>query len=409
MTGTARGAMPDLVVATVAAKSFLPCARVLARSLREQHPGLPLHVLLADEVEGCFDPAREPFETIGLEALGIADPRRFRFQYTRRELAIALKAFLLDHLLDRGWRRVLYLDADVLVTGDLSPVFDALARHSVLLTPHLLDPLAGAAGGERELQVLRAGAFNNGVLGVAARPEARRLLVWWRERLAVACRLAPAQGLHHDQRWMDLAPALFEGVHVLRDVGVNVGYWNLPERRLESQEGGYLCAGSPLRLFHFSGFDPRVPDRLSRHASATPAEMGGPVEELCRRYARELGAAGWEASRSWPYAYGCFSDGTPIPSLAREVYLALGDDVSRFGDPFDASAPGSFAAWLRQPEATIGGGPPGLPRLWVAVLERRPDVRGAFPDARGADRARFLAWAAGTGAREHGIAASLLP
>ena len=36
-----------------------------------------------------------------------------------------------------------------------------------------------------------------------------------------------AFGVYTDQRWCDLVPALFDGVKVLRDPGLNVASWNL--------------------------------------------------------------------------------------------------------------------------------------------------------------------------------------
>ena len=54
---------------TIAAKARLPSARVVARSFAEHHPGVPCFVLLADEVEGCFDPAAEPYDLLGLDVL----------------------------------------------------------------------------------------------------------------------------------------------------------------------------------------------------------------------------------------------------------------------------------------------------------------------------------------------------
>lgn len=409
MTASRVEGVADLAVATVAAKSYLPFARVLARSFRARHPGIPLIALLADRVEDCFDAAREPFDLVDLDAVGIPGLRHFLFRYKRREMAVAVKPFLLDHLLDRGYRRVLYLDADLWVLDDLTPVFAALAEHPILLTPHLLEPLAGADAAGRELEILRAGTFNNGVLGVAAHSEARRYLAWWRERLLWDCRLAPAEGFHHDQRWNDLAPALFEGVRVLRDPGVNVAYWNLRERPVERRGDRFEAAGRPLRLFHFSGFDPHRPERLSLHLPAGEDDATGAVGELCRSYAAELEAAEWAASRSWPYAFGCFEDGTPIPDVAREIYREQADAAQRFGDPFASAGAESFAAWVGRPEERAGAPVPALSRLWAGVLARRPDVRAAYPDPTGADRAGFLRWAHSSGAREHGIPARFLP
>jgi hypothetical protein len=98
----------------------------------------------------------------------------------------------------------------------------------------------------------------------------------------------------------------------------------------------------------------------------------------------------------WPYAYGRFLDGVPIPPIARAIYRELGPGAARFGDPFDRTARNGFGAWLGEP---IDGTP--ITRLWHAVLDQREDVKDAFPDPFGADRESFLRWTAESGAREH--------
>lgn len=405
MSAGAGRARPDLAVATVAAKSYLPFARVLARSFRERHPQVPFFLLLADEPQGCFDPAAEPFEMVRLADVGIPRLRRFLFQYTRREVAVALKAYLLGHLLERGFRRALFLDADVWVTGDLVPLFAALERSAILLTPHLLAPLDGPAAARRELAIVRAGSLNAGLVGVADDPDARRFLGWWQERLATHCRLAPRQGLHHDQGWLALVAGGFRGVEIVRDPGANVAYWNLAERGLDLVDGEPRVQGQTVRFLHFSGFDPDRPERLTRHSNEPAPPRPAAVVELCRRYAEALAAAGWRESRSWPYAYGKFDDGSAIPEVARSLYRGLGEGAEAFGDPFATAAAGCFADWLVPSDARALARTP----LWAALLERRPDVRAVFPDPAGADRGGFLRWARSSGAREHGLAARFLP
>jgi hypothetical protein len=56
--------MHRVVVCTVVAKSYLSHARVLARSLKQHHPEIPFVTLLADEIDGYFHPAFEPFRLI---------------------------------------------------------------------------------------------------------------------------------------------------------------------------------------------------------------------------------------------------------------------------------------------------------------------------------------------------------
>ena len=51
---------------------------------------MPFFVLLADEVDGRFDPAAEPYELIGLDALDLPDLRTRCFRYEREQLSYPL-------------------------------------------------------------------------------------------------------------------------------------------------------------------------------------------------------------------------------------------------------------------------------------------------------------------------------
>ena len=59
-----------------------------------------------------------------------------------------------------------------------------------------------------ETDILIAGSFNLGFVGLAAGAETDWLLDWWAERLETDCRVAPERGYFVDQRWMDFAPGL---------------------------------------------------------------------------------------------------------------------------------------------------------------------------------------------------------
>src|SRR5689334_23115851 len=102
------------VGATIVAKSYLSFARALARSFREHHPDVPFVVLLADEVDGYFDPDREPFELIPLSALAIDQIERIRFQYAQQPLTYAVTPFLLAHLIGRGHSKVIFIKQESL-------------------------------------------------------------------------------------------------------------------------------------------------------------------------------------------------------------------------------------------------------------------------------------------------------
>jgi hypothetical protein len=287
---------------------------------------------------------------------------------------------------------VIFFKQEGLVTGDHAPVFELLERHPIVLTPHLLEPLVGSDAPGRELNILQSGVFNIGMLGVSESPTSHRFLEWWKDRVYDHCRHAVAEGMHYEQRWIDLAPALFEGVLVLRDPGGNVGHWNLPER-----------SGVAGRLFRFSGFDPDDPAWPTRHSRRVSMEEIGPAAAMFARYASMLDDAGYQTTRHWPYAFASFDNGVPIPDVARQIYLTLGDAVEELGDPFRTAERSSYFHWLNR---SIDG---SLSRLWNAVYQQRPDVQRAFPDVSGLHRHAFLEWIVRSGLREHSIAESFAP
>ena len=396
--------MDDLAACTIAAKPMLASARVVARSFRRHHPGVPFHLLLADEPDGLeHEHDREgDGELIMLGALDLPEPERFRFRYAREPLSYAVTPYLLEHLLDRGYERVLFIKQESLVVGDLTPVAETLHHAAIALTPHLLSPLDGPGAAERERVILLSGVFNLGFLGISDRPAARAFLTWWRDRVEEHCLLAVDRGMHYEQRWADLVPGLFPDVAIVRDPGANVGHWSLPERRIAVAGDAVTVDGLPCRLFRLSGYDPDRPDAVTRYHDRLRTTDVGDAARLFERYREELADAGHATTRHLPYAYSRFDNGVEIPADARRSYLELGDAARRFGDPFATAGPGSFWSWLT---STDGAGP--LTRLWASVHARRADLRDAYPDPAGRDRDAFADWIADHGRAEHAIPAEL--
>ncbi|MFL5844070.1 MAG: hypothetical protein ACJ762_05190 [Solirubrobacteraceae bacterium] len=393
-----------LCAATVAAKDHLAHARVVAASFRRHHPDVPFYVLLADEVQDCFEPEREPFTLIELDELEAPEPGLMRFRYPKQPLSYALTPWLIAELFTRGYERVMFIKQESLVLGSLAPEFDRLATDDILLTPHLLAPIEGPERSARERNVILAGAYNVGLLGVAARASGRAMLAWWKRRLEHHCLHAVGEGMHYEQRWSALLPAMFDSVGILRDPGLNVGHWNVEERDLLVDGDHVTALGRPCRLVRFSGYRPEDPDRVTRYDDRRAVHELGQAAELFERFRSALLGAGHEAAAEWPYAFGTFADGLPIPDLARELHLEGRDESAGLGDPF-ATGAGSFRSWLREPSADR----PGVPRLLDAIYDRRPDVRAAYPRALepgGLDE--LLGWFLNTGAGEHGIDPRLL-
>ncbi|MBC8078374.1 MAG: hypothetical protein H7Y32_20010 [Chloroflexales bacterium] len=397
--------MSRLTAGTIVAKRYLAFARVLAQSFQQFHPGIPFFVLLADQPEGCFDPRNEPFHLLTLADLALPGAERLCFRYQQQELSYALTPFLLRYLLDQGFDAAAFFKQESLVLDSLAPILALLDRRAIVLTPHLLAPLSAGDVVRRELNILLSGLYNDGFIGVASQPEARRFLNWWQDRLAEHCRHAVSEGMHYEQRWLDLVPGYFDSVHIVRDPGFNIGHWNLPERQLLFDGERAQIDGQACRFMRFSGFDPDQPQALTRYNAHLSLASIGPATALVTRYHTLLEAAGYQETSAWPYAYGRFDNGVPIPDAARRLYARLGAQHDAFGDPFDSAGRTSFFAWLQQ-NADLPADPAApISHLWHDIYQQRADLQAAFPDLAGADRHAFVEWVATRGVHEYAVPA----
>lgn len=388
---------------TIVSNNYLAYARVFASSFLEHHPQGSVWVLIADRRDPEIDYAAEPFEVLFADQLGIPAFENFAFRYSILELNTAVKPYLLDHILtEHRVPALCYFDPDILVTGDLRPLYSHLRDSDLLLTPHILEPIDDDLS-PSESSFLLSGIYNLGFVGFSAQPAARRFLEWWQQRLYDQCLHQVEKGLFVDQRWMDFGPAFVERATILRDPGYNVAYWNLMHRRLESDGRGWTIDGLPLHFFHFSGFQIDRPEAISKYQDRYRLTDRPDLHEIFDLYREKLLAAQIQHLGGRPYGYGRFSDGTAIPDLARQVLRRVDPIGSRWPDPFAADGRGSFRAWLAAPQPSARGA--ALPRIAHLLWDQRPDVQQAFPDPAGADADRFTRWFVDEARRTPGLAA----
>jgi hypothetical protein len=310
---------------TVATHAYIAHARVLAESFLEHNPGSRFWVLIVDDSGRVLEYDDELFEVLTPEQVGLdqAELHRRATMYTTQALSCSLKPVLLLALLARAPGPVVYLDADSCVYAGLRPLADACEAHSLVLSPHLLDPYPLAGLDSAEQVILRVGVFNGGLLGIG--PGAEQALRWWSARTARRCIFDERLGLVFDQTWLTLMPLLFERHHVLRDRACNVAGWNLHTRDVEWEGDLPLIDGAPLKHFHFAGsFDPEHPETITpiEHLASWWAklEQRPGAARLAHEYAQRLIAHGYREARSSTPLHDLMPDGTPIALWMRESY-----------------------------------------------------------------------------------------
>jgi glycosyltransferase involved in cell wall biosynthesis/SAM-dependent methyltransferase len=396
-------------VCTIIARNYVAHARVLAESLQKVHPDGTCTVLVIDDPNGYIDAAEEPFELLSIDEIGLADPARMAASYDIMELSTSVKPWLLRHLLERqGVDSVIYLDPDIQIFDSLEEVVERALRHDVVLTPHFTAPLPRDGGKPSEEDILIAGSYNLGFIALGSGQTAHALLDWWSERLENHCLNEPEQGRFVDQRWIDLAPGLWPGIDVLRDTAFNVAYWNLPTRSLEDDGGGgYRVDGEPLHFFHFSGFDPRRPTDLSKHQSRIDVVANPALARICRDYAAQLLAHGFEEASGWPYGWETMAGGVKLDAAARRVFRDAAEIGSITNSVFTQKGADRFVGYLREAESG-GRAKGGVNRYAKALWDSRPDFRRALPNIDGENDPAFVSWLHAT-APDTGISAELLP
>ena len=283
-----------IAIATVATTSYLPWATALAGSAAAACPDAERALLWVDapatvELEDAATRFGFNRVIVAQELAAAETLARMRARYSARELCFALKPLLLRKMLDSGFAATIYFDADVFVYRELGAILETLGNNSIALTPHITEPLPDDDRLPRDFTILRAGAFNGGFIGVRDTPEARRFLDWWAERESRYGYVDLLHGWGGDQKWCDMVPALFDGVAVLKNPGYNVAYWNLPSRPLSEVQGRLFAGGEPLVFFHFSGFDPKRPEMLSKFQDRIDPSHDPLLSRLLARYASELG------------------------------------------------------------------------------------------------------------------------
>src|SRR5262249_14048885 len=159
--------------------------------------------------------------------------------------------------------------------------------------------------------------FNLGFLGLKPSPEGLRFARWWRDRLERFCVVDVPNGLFTDQRWMDLVPAFFQEIAVIRHPGCNVATWNLTHRRVEGDfKSGFTVTGEPAVFSHFSGSASGAQEiMLTRYGGRRPAAY-----RLRRWYMAETERAEDRRLTGYPWAFGFFRNGEPISTEQRRVY-----------------------------------------------------------------------------------------
>lgn len=337
-----------MVISTICTASHLPKAACLANSLRETQPTHRSLVCLVERDRSALHPEVDVFSKVTLVSeLGIIDFSSFLFQYSALEACMAVKAKILLWAMESfpEEQYFVYLDSDIMAYSRFEELEYVMKRADIVLTPHHVtgeEPFEGVP--ENVVRTLMCGIFNSGFVALRRSDNAIQFLRWWNKQLERFCYKDLSIGLYFEQRWLELAPSLFE-ITILREPGYNVANWNIAQRRLTAVQdsSGCLVQGKPLRFFHFSLLE------TGRDLYYFKKYLGpdNPLFGMRNDYVRAIQALDKSdlSKRSWSYA--SFHSGERIDYETRQRYRSDPVHMQNIPDPFNESNSSIAAAQAR--------------------------------------------------------------
>jgi hypothetical protein len=232
-------------------RNYLTRAVALHQSLVRHSPPFTLWALCLDEdaYQAVSALNVESLRPLRLTDLEQADPALLDAKKNRSTveyyftLSPALPWFLLARMPDID--SITYLDSDLLFYSSPQPVFDELARGSVVIVPHRYPP--------HLLELAKYGTYNVALLTFRNDAAGRAVLSHWREQCLAWCYDRVEDGKFADQGYLDSWPAL-PGVRVIEHLGVDLAPWNFMQYDIDVKADPPTVNGQPLVFYHFQGF-----------------------------------------------------------------------------------------------------------------------------------------------------------
>ncbi len=223
---------------TIITANYLPFAKVLHQSLEKQVPGTSLQVLIVGEHSSS---STGNFIVHSVDSL--SGSTHFNALYKKyghtnvHNFRWALKPVFIGYLLEKGFSKVIYVDADLYFVNNFDFLFDELDKNNILLTPHWanMDPVEN----EDSLRaVLKGGLYNAGFVGTNIR--GATAISWWAALCFYKTEDQKELGFFYDQKYLDILPVQFDNVQVIRHRGCNLASWNIDSSKREMIDGKLL-------------------------------------------------------------------------------------------------------------------------------------------------------------------------
>lgn len=338
-------------VFTIVAKNYIGLAQILEESLKEKSPEVDFFIIVADQFSNNSVEKLSANILIGYEILDISEEKwiDMSFKYDLTEFCTSIKPAVFSYFIEKtDYEKMIYLDPDIYIYSSLNPIYEMLEKHSIVLTPHIVDIQDKFYGDRSESGLMSTGVFNLGFCGIKRSAAAKKMISWWHERLLEKCYIDSHDSYFTDQKWMDFLPCYFDSneLFVSRHLGMNIAPWNFFERKIfETKNGLEVCNRKSedeknnyaVIFVHYSGYNYSelkkgnvVQNNISnikdyediKFLTNVYAKAIYSKKEIFDKYIQEK------------YSYGTFENGDVIKGFHRRIYRSLVNKGLAFDNPF---------------------------------------------------------------------------
>ncbi|GGB76793.1 hypothetical protein [Deinococcus soli (ex Cha et al. 2016)] len=306
------------VAYTIVNNPYLHFAIALSESFISLHEDYEFKIYLLDSHLNRSKELLSNVEIIEVDTEIIPDLNQRAFYYDITELSTSIKPNIMLDLLKSNYELVCYIDPDIKFFSRMSEVERSLEHNNFVVTPHATTPIYDGKRPD-DLNFLRTGAYNLGFIAVKNSSESIAFANWWMQRLQYNGFSAYSAGTFTDQKWIDLLPSYFDGVHILKDPGYNVSYWNLHERDVQGEYEAPFVNGRDLVFYHFSGINLKD-NSISKYQTRFqdyPSETLSSIFSIYRKECLKI----LEGINNSSIKYKSLADGSKIDSLSRMLFF----------------------------------------------------------------------------------------
>lgn len=235
---------------TIITSDHIFYAKSLSESIKQFDKQIELQVLVVDSLSVSGEAGFHTLDEISNVEFFPEIEKKYSKKHMKDKYRWSLKPVFINHLLDKGFEKVIFIDPDVYFFNDFTFLFDELNEVNVLLTPHwrCLDPNVDRKDFTRNYT---NGLFNGGFVGF--NKKSIDALTWWAKMCSYACEIDLRRGFYVDQGYLALMPVIEERTKIIHHRGCNVASWNnIENKRIEIDGEVFINGKYPIIFIHFS-------------------------------------------------------------------------------------------------------------------------------------------------------------